>query len=241
MSPTCCLMHQPHRGLLDLEGDPRVGEDLVGAIDGLAADVLRDDPRPAPCGQVDGLAVVAGVDGDVHRAVAHPQHDDPLAVELLLLLVVVGVDLLDLGGVGARERRLGPAHVPVVAVGDEHRVVAVGLPRVGGQRVDPVLAAADVLDAGLEADPVAEAEVVDVAVEVRGDLRVVGEVRIGLGHREVRVLHPQPRRVDVQGPVGRAHPVGVAEDPVAAHAVGLLEAVERDAPLVQGLGHGDPG
>ena len=42
-------------------------------------------------------------------------------------------------------------------------------------------------------------------------------------HREVRVLHPLARRVDVQRAVGRRHPVAVAEDPVAADAVGRLE------------------
>ncbi len=73
--------------------------------------------------------------------------------------------------------------------------------------------------AGVERDPVAEAEVVDVGVEVRGDVRVVGEVGIGLRHREARVLHPLARRVDVQRAVRRRHPVGVLVDPVAADAV----------------------
>ena len=233
--------HQPERLLLDLERDPRVGEHLVAAVDGLGADVLGEDPGAAAGGEVDRGAVVAGVHRDVHRAVAHAEHDDPLAVELALVLVVVGVDLLDLRAVGAGEGGLGPAHVPVVAVGDEHRVVAVGLAGVGAQRVDAVGVALDVLDAGLEADAVAEAEVVDVAVEVRGDLRVVREVRVVGRHREVRVLHALARRVDVQRAVGAAHRVLVAEDPVAADAVGLLVAVERHAALVQRLGDGDAG
>jgi hypothetical protein len=55
-------------------------------------------------------------------------------------------------------------------------------------------------------------------------VRVVG---IGLRHGEVRVLHALPRGVDVQPLVGRAHPVDVAEDPVAPDPVGGLVAVER--------------
>jgi hypothetical protein len=98
-----------------------------------------------------------------------------------------------------------------------------------------------VLDARLELDAIAEAEVIDVAVEVLGDLAVMREVGIRRRHREVRVLHPLARGVDVQRAVGRRHAVLVAEDPVAADAVGLLEAVERDPALVQRLGGGDAG
>ena len=36
-------------------------------------------------------------------------------------------------------------------------------------------------------------------------------------------------------------PLLFLEHPVAADAIGLLEAVERDAPLVQRLGGRDPG
>src|SRR5205823_6119312 len=84
-----------------------------------------------------------------------------------------------------------------------------------------------------------EAEVVDVGVEVGGDLRVVGEVGVVGGHRVVGVGHALARGVDVQRAVGGRQAVLVAEDPVAADPVALLEAVEGDAPLVQGLGGGD--
>jgi hypothetical protein len=128
----------------------------------------------------------------------------------------------------------------VVAVGHEQHVVALGLALVGRDlpAVGGLLGAGD---ARLEADPVAEAEVVDVGVEVGGDLRVVREVRVGLRHREVRVLHPLARGVDVEMPVGGRHPVRVLEDPVAADAVARLVGVEGDPPLVQGLGGGDAG
>ena len=89
-------------------------------------------------------------------------------------------------------------------------------------------------------DQLAQAEVVDVFVEVRCDLRVVGEVRVGGRHREVRVLHARARGVDEQVAVGGGHAVGVFEHPVAADTVGLLKAVERDPALVQRLHRGDP-
>ena len=73
---------------------------------------------------------------------------------------------------------------------------------------------------------VADAEVVDVGVEVLGDVRVVREVGIRRRHREVGELHPLARRVDVQRAVRGRHPVAVLEHPVAADAVGGLEAVE---------------
>jgi hypothetical protein len=99
--------------------------------------------------------------------------------------------------VAADERGPGPAGVPVVAVGDdEHVVGAPGTARVGQlpRRVRPL---PGVLHRGLEADAVAEAEVVDVAVDVGGDVGVVREVGIALRHREVRVLHPVARPIDV--------------------------------------------
>ena len=74
----------------------------------------------------------------------------------------------------------------MVAVGDEQRVEAVGASAGVAQGPDAVLSALGVLDGGLEADPLTQAEVVDVVVEVLGDVAVVGEVRIGLRHRVVR-------------------------------------------------------
>jgi hypothetical protein len=127
----------------------------------------------------------------------------------------------------------------VVAVGHEQRVEALGRAVVERQLPGAVAQAPSPAHERLEADAVAEAEVVDVGVEVAGDLRVVRVVRIGLGHREVRVLHPVARGVDVQLPVGRRHAVAIAEDPVAADAIRCLEACVGNAALVEGLGGGD--
>ncbi len=217
--------------------DPRIGlEDLVQR---LAEDVLGDDVRPAAGGEIGALGDEARLHGDVHRAVPHAQHDDLLVDERGVVDVGVGVHL-DAVEV-PREPRLRPARVPVVAVRDEQRVVAPLLAALQPNGPDPVVVALRVLDAGLEADVLAQPEVVDVVVEVRGDVRVVREVRIGLRHGVVGVLHALPRGVDVQRLVGRRHPVAVPEHPVPADAVALLEAVHRDAAVVEALQGGDAG
>ncbi len=83
--------------------------------------------------------------------------------------------------IGAGERGFGPALVPVVAVGHQQRVIRARLARVELDLPHPVLTLARVLHAGLERDVLAQAEVVDVAVEVLLDVRVVGEVGIDFG------------------------------------------------------------
>ena len=129
----------------------------------------------------------------------------------------------------------------MVAVGNDQHVEAVALACRVRQVPAAVGAQLGARDRALEADLVAKAEVIDVGLEVGGDVRVVREVRARPRHREVRELHPVARRVDVQVAVGGRHSVAVAEDPVAADAVGGLEALERDPPLVQRLGRRDPG
>ena len=62
-------------------------------IQRLAEQVLRHDPRAAAGGEVRAASDVAGLDGDVHRAVAHPEHDDVLAGEKPVVAVRVGVHL----------------------------------------------------------------------------------------------------------------------------------------------------
>ena len=225
----------PHR-----ERDLRRAADLV---DRLAEQVLRDHVRAAAGGEVGLARDEARLDRDVHRRVAHPEHDDGLVAEevRIVALVVVRVDLHALEVVGAGERRLGPARVPVMAVGDHERVVGVGRAVVERELPDAVGPPRGVLDAGLEADPVADAEVVDVVVEVARDVRVVGEVGIRLRHRVVGVLHALARGVDVQRAVRGGHAVLVAPHPVAADAVGLLVGGDVVAVAGEGLDGRDPG
>ena len=234
------LEHPLEELAADLERDPRRAAELVRR---LAEQVLGEDVGAAAGGEVGVLGDEARLDRDVHRRVAHPEHHDGLVAEevRVVALVVVRVHLHALEGLGAGEGGLGPARVPVVAVGDEQRVVAVRLAVLQRDLPDAVGAARGALDAGLEADAVADAEVVDVVVEVLRDVGVVGEVGIGLRHREVRVLHALARGVDVQRAVGGGHPVGVAPHPVAADAVGLLVGGDVVAALGQGLDGGDAG
>ena len=239
-------LHRPDRGaqrrlheaLADRERHPRRGHELVQRA---PEDVLGHDPGAAPRRQEHAVGRLRGLVRDVHRRVAHPEHDDALAGEQrgIVAEIVVRVHLDALEDVVALERGLGPARVPVVAVGHQQRSIR---PLLAGLEPHPpaLRGRLRVLDPGLERDPLAQAEVVDVGVEVGRDLRVVREVRIAGRHREVRVGHPVARGVDVQRAVGRRHPVGVAEDPVPAHAIGLLEAVERDSALRERLDRGDP-
>jgi len=65
------------------------------------------------------------LDRDVHGGVAHAEHDDGLAAELLGVLpgVLVRVQLLSGEPLVPRKRRLGPARIPVMPVRDDQRVV----------------------------------------------------------------------------------------------------------------------
>ena len=103
------------------------------------------------------------------RSCRCPSTSTRLPTQHLGLAVVVGVHLLAGELLGAREGRLGPARVPVVAVGDQHGAVAAGLAaRRRRPRPSPPTRRrpARPRDLGAEADPLAQAEVVHVVVEV---------------------------------------------------------------------------
>lgn len=140
------LLHHP---LADLEWDTRVVAHLV---DRFAEHVLRQDPDALPRRQIRALGDVGGLDRDVHRRVAHPQDHDALAGEDRVVDVGVRMQLAAVERVCSWERRFGPARIPVVAVGDQQRVVAAALARVELDRPHAVRVAAGVLDAGLEGD-----------------------------------------------------------------------------------------
>ena len=167
--------------LADLERHARVVAHLV---DRFAEEVLREDPRaaarrPGRC---------ARRRTRTRRRCPSPSCPCPRMTERRLPAKSVVVDV----GVGvqllAREacrRRGTPARASAASSGGRWRRAArrtrVDRPssRVSSQvAVRRRRAACSTLR--LEADPLAEAEVVDVVVEVRRDLRVVREVRIGL-------------------------------------------------------------
>ena len=221
--------------LLQRPGQPRRREELVDRL-ALAADPLADHVDPAAQREVRLVGEVARVASDVDAAVPPADDDHPLARQLLGPAVVVRVhlDTVEL----TRERRLGPARVPVVAVGDHDRVVRASL---AGRELDlptAVVIPRHVLDRGLERDRVANPEVVDVAIEVVADVaprRIVVRAQ-----REVRVRHPRTRGVHLQGRVTARAPVRVLEHPEPADHRPRLEAVERHASLVKHLRRRDP-
>ena len=229
------------RQALHPPGHERVGQPEL--VQGPAEQIVRHDPGATPGREVEprrdpGLAQLAG---EVHRAVAHPDHHDPLAAHVHgLARVDVGVRVQHAPGEGAGDRRVGPARVPVVAVGHDQDPVLVD--RAGAERHPPAAwrQACRVRDLGAEGDPLAEAEVVDVIVEVPGHECVVREVGVVARHRQVGVGHAVARGVNMQRAVGGGAPVRVAEGPVAADAVGYLEAVEGDPAVGQRLDDGDP-
>ena len=138
--------------------------------------------RPAPHRQVGRRGHPGRLDGDVAGRVADAEDQHALADERLGRAVVVRVQLLAGEGLRARERRLGPARVPVVPVGDDDLAVAPGLRLAAvagadGHVVPTAAPGLDLGDLGAEGDPVAQAEVVDEVVEVARDLAVVGVVR----------------------------------------------------------------
>jgi hypothetical protein len=157
---------------------------------------------------------------------------------------VVDVDLLALELPRAGKRRLGPARVPVVAIGDQHGAIAVAL-AVAVARLDRHLPLAvnwrDAEHLGAEADLLAQGELIYIVVEVASDLEVVRVVRIVIRHRVGLVGHQPARGVDVQRAVCRGEFIVVFVAPVAAHLGALLEAVEGDPASVQHLARGDAG
>ncbi len=244
--------HRRHRQLLHAGRHPR--DDGVGeVVGGHPEHELRHDVRTAAHGEVGPRRDPRGLHRDVGRGVADAQHQHAFPGEGVGGLVVVRVDLRAGEGLGAGERRLGPARVPVVAVGDHDvlveeglrlRRLAVRVARADGDGVAPAPLRAgpeglDLDHLGAEPDPVAQAEVVHEVVEVRGDLPVARVVRQVLGHRVGGVLHQLPGGVDVQRPVGRGQPVVVVVAPVAADLAAHLEHVDLDAAGGQHLGGGD--
>ena len=108
--------------------------------------------------------------------------------------VVVGVDRYPSNVPGY----VGHARVPVVAVGDDQRVVA---PRLTGRQRHRPPAAGErraSVTRGVERDRLAQAEVVDVVVEVLQELGVVREVGPVARHRVVLERQPPLGGVDVQ-------------------------------------------
>ena len=111
---------------------------------------------------------------------------------------VVRVHLLAVKFAGIRHR----ARIPVMPVGDQHRSVTIRQSLAVGTDDGHVPFAVadrfDLLDARAKCDRVAEAKVVDVALEVFQDMLMTGERHPVFRQREIGKGHRVARRVDVQ-------------------------------------------
>jgi hypothetical protein len=107
-------------GAPDRERDPRVVRVLVQRD---AEQELRQDVVPAAGRQRRRASDLGRLRGDVHRAVAEPEHDHVAVAQLLAGGVVVGVDDLAV----ELARQLGHVRDLVVAVGGDEQVVPAGL------------------------------------------------------------------------------------------------------------------
>jgi hypothetical protein len=228
-----------------LDGQRQHRDDgVAGLVDRFAVDVLGQHVGTAAHRDEGGVCDPRRLDGDVGRRVADAEHEDPLAREDVRLAVVVHVDLLAAELLGPRESGFGPTRVPVVPVGDEDGAIAIGLlvaVSVGDGHLPLPLDRLRAEDLGAEANLLAEAEVIDVFVEIGGHLEVVRVVRIVIRHRQRLEGHHPPRGVDVQRAVRRRHPVVVFEAPVPPDLRALLKAVERNPACLQNLAGDDAG
>ncbi len=210
-----------------------------------AGQVSGDDVGTGPHRNQGARAEAGTLCRDVARGVPDAEDENALPGERLGGTVLMGMDLLTGKGTGAGESRFRVPGIPVVAVRDEHGAVAPGAGRPGIPRPYGDVPAA--VGRGRhpghrrpEPDPPAESEVVDEVIEVPRDHLVAQIVRVAVRHRERRVLHAAPGRFRMQRAIRAGHPVVVAVTPVTTDRRASLEAVERDAPAVQGLARRDP-
>ena len=138
-------------------------------------------------------------------------------------------------------RILRDPRAPVVPIAHEEDVVPPCFPSRKRHVPDAVGIAHRPGHAGVEGDGLAQAEMVHIVVEVLQQLAVVREVRPAGRHRIVLEGQAPLGGVDVQALVAGRKPVGIVVVPVAADVVGQLEAVVRDAQVLQLLGGGEAG
>ena len=143
---------------------------------------------------------------------------------------------------GAVERALPHRAVgaPVVAVAHDDRAISLGA-ILRGDVPMAVAAPRHLHHRRFELHQPAQAEMIDIIVEILGDQAVVRKIRPVGGHRIFRELQPPFRGIDVQRLIGTAHAVGVVVGPVAADPVRRFEPVEHHPLVAQTLGGGEAG
>jgi hypothetical protein len=206
-------------------------------VDGHPQEVAGKDMRPAARRKERPVRHAGGVAGDVDPRVPDPHHEDPPAREEVRGAVLVRVDLGSLES----SRQARPPGIPVMPVGDEDRPVSSAPAVAEGDRPASFRRGPDRGHLGPEGDSAPEVEAVGVGVEVRRHLEVVGVVRIGIGHREVRVGRDALPGVDPQRGVGGRDAVVVQVAPGAADLGPSLEAVEGEPFVREGPGGGQSG
>ena len=78
-----------------------------------------------------------------------------------------------------------------------------------------------------------DVEMINVVIEIFGNLGVMWEHRVVIGHRIVRVLHTRLRGIDEERVISAGHAVGVLIGPVATDAVARFVAIKRNAIIFE--------
>src|SRR6266705_2311051 len=149
-------------------------------------------------------------------------------------LIVMAVDGRPIKG--AFKRRLRPARIPVMAVGYQQGAVAMGRTILKGDLPPTFLQRLGSSNGGLKTNMWLDVEVFSIIVEVLGNVSVMGENWIMVGHRVVGVLHALLRGIDEERFVSAGHAIGVLIEPIPTNAITRLIAVKRDAMVLENLG-----
>ena len=194
-----------------------------------AVDVFGEDPHPAPRRDEQLLRdrLLRQLGGDIHRRIAHADHEHASPTHVMRLerrQIGMGMHLdaveraREIRGCtdpsDGRCRRTA-RHRSRVSPFDSATCHSASLPRTA--RFTLVFSVMSF----------AQAEAVDIGVEIVGDLRMVRIVGIIRRNRKILELHAMLRGVDVQRLVAGAAAVGILVDPIAADHARHLEAVER--------------
>ena len=192
----------------------------------------RRDDQPARQGPLGQLR------GDVHGRIAHAHHHHGLAADVHRIkgrAIGVGVK----GHPVEMARIVRRPRAPVVAIADKENVVMPCFTCRKRDVPEAICIAHSAGHGGVEGDGLAQAEMVDIVVEVLQQLAVVRKVRPAGGHGIVLKGQTPLGRIDVQALVAGRVAVRVVVVPVAPNVVGHLEAVKRDAQVLEPLGGGE--
>ena len=228
--------HQPMPVRVEAIAQARRHRDVLAEIDDAihraAEHEFRHEISAPAHAEIDPLRDAGGIDHDVGAGIARADHHHALVGELLHGAVVARMQ--NLAGEGAGD--IGNARHVMMTVGDDQSAVEAGALFAGDLHAPAVLRALGAFDRGVELDLVEDAEIHRVGAQISERLAVRGIGRIFLGEGIVLEAGIFPRRDQIGGVV---HHAGFGRlVPQPANVVLPLEAIERDATLVEGLGGG---